>query len=55
MPDLSILIQIADYYDVDLKEILNGERKRKDMDKEEKETLRWKKKKRQKPETRHLY
>ena len=39
MPDLSILIQIADYYDVDLKEILNGERKRKDMDKEEKETL----------------
>ena len=24
MPDLSILIQIADYYDVDLKEILNG-------------------------------
>ena len=39
MPDLSILIQIADYYDVDLKEILNGERKSKDMDKEEKETL----------------
>lgn len=27
MPDLSILIQIADYYDVEVNEILDGERK----------------------------
>ena len=39
MPDLSILILIADYYDVDMKEILDGERKSEIMDKELKETL----------------
>lgn len=39
MPDLSILIQIADYYDVEIKEILDGERKSENMDKELKETL----------------
>lgn len=39
MPDLSILIQMADYYDVELKEILDGERKSEIMDKELKETL----------------
>lgn len=36
LPDLSILVQISEYYDV---EILNGERKSEDMDKELKETL----------------
>lgn len=27
MPDLDILIEISDYYEVDLREVLNGERK----------------------------
>ncbi|MDO5135214.1 MAG: helix-turn-helix domain-containing protein [Eubacteriales bacterium] len=39
MPDLGILIQIAEYYDVEIKEILNGERKSENMDKEMKDTL----------------
>lgn len=39
MPDLSLLIQIADYYNVELEEILNGERRDKDMDKKLKDTL----------------
>ena len=39
MPDLDILIDISEYYDVDLKEILNGERKDEQMDKEMKETV----------------
>ena len=39
MPDLSILIQMAEFYDVDMKEILDGERKGENMDKELKETL----------------
>ena len=39
MPDLSILIQMAEFYTVDVKEILDGERKNGNMDKEWKETL----------------
>ncbi len=39
MPDLSILIQMAEFYGVDVKEILDGERKGENMDKELKETL----------------
>ena len=39
MPDLDILIEISDYYEVDLREILNGERKSDNMDKEIKETV----------------
>ena len=39
MPDLSILIQIAEFYHVEIKEILDGERKSENMDKELKETL----------------
>lgn len=39
MPDLDILIEIADFYEVDLREILNGERKSEKMDKEIKETV----------------
>lgn len=39
MPDLAILIQIADFYDVEVKEILAGERKGEVMNKELKETL----------------
>ncbi len=39
MPDLSILIQLAEFYGIEVGEILDGERKDKDMDKEVKETL----------------
>ena len=39
MPDLGILIQMAEFYAVDVKEILDGERKSENMDKELKETL----------------
>lgn len=39
MPDLDILMEISDYYKVDLREILNGERKSENMNKEIKETV----------------
>ena len=39
MPDLSVLIQIAEYYGVEIKEILDGERKGEKMDQEFKDTL----------------
>lgn len=39
MPDLSILIQMAEFYEVDVKEILDGERKNGMMEREMKETL----------------
>ena len=39
MPDLDILIEISDYYEVDLREVLNGERKSENMDKEMNETV----------------
>ena len=39
MPDLDILIAMADYYDVDLRELLDGERKSEKMNGEMKETL----------------
>ena len=39
MPDLSILVELADFYDVDNKDIIDGERKGEDMNKEEKERL----------------
>ncbi len=39
MPDLNLLLQIAEYYDVELEEILNGERRNEDMDKKLKNTL----------------
>lgn len=39
MPDLDLVIIIADYYDVDIREILDGERKSEKMDKETKETI----------------
>ncbi|MCM1261128.1 MAG: helix-turn-helix domain-containing protein [Butyrivibrio sp.] len=39
MPDLDILIEISDYYEVDIREILNGERKSENMDKEMKEVV----------------
>lgn len=39
MPDLDILIQLADYYDVDIRELLDGERKSEKMNKEVEETI----------------
>lgn len=39
MPDLSILVELADFYDVDIRNIIDGERKGEDMNKEEKERL----------------
>ena len=39
MPDLDILIDISEFYDVDLREILDGGRRNEQMDKEMKETV----------------
>jgi transcriptional regulator with XRE-family HTH domain len=39
MPDLDILIEMADYFDVDLRELLDGERRSERMDEELKETV----------------
>lgn len=39
MPDLSILVELADFYDIDIRDIIDGERKGEDMNKEEKERL----------------
>lgn len=39
MPDLSILVELADFYDVDIRDIIDGEMKGEDMNKEEKERL----------------
>lgn len=39
MPDLDILIEMADYYEVELRELLDGERKGEKMDKELEETV----------------
>ncbi len=37
MPDISLLVDIAEFYDVSIPEIINGERKSETMNKEEKE------------------
>ena len=39
LPDIGILVELADYYDVDVREIIDGERKSEKMTKDEKETL----------------
>ena len=39
LPDLDILIEMADFFNVDLREILDGERKSEKMEKELKETV----------------
>lgn len=39
MPDLDILIQLSDYYEIELRELLDGERKREEMNKELEETV----------------
>lgn len=40
MPDLDVLIEMADFFEVDLRELLDGERKGEKMDKELEETVR---------------
>ena len=39
LPDLAILVELADYYNVDIKDIINGGRESEIMEKEKKETL----------------
>ena len=39
MPDISIMIELADYYEVDIRELLSGERKSEQMNNELKDTL----------------
>lgn len=39
LPDLSIFIELADYYEIDLRELLDGERKSEKMNKEMEETV----------------
>lgn len=39
MPDLSILVELADFYSVDIREIIDGERKSEVMDETLKDTL----------------
>lgn len=38
MPDISVLVELADFYDVSIPEIIDGERKSEKMNKEVKET-----------------
>ena len=40
MPELGILVELANYYEVDIKEIIDGERQGEIIEKEEKKTLR---------------
>ena len=40
MPDLDTLIELADFYHVDIREIIDGERKSENMDNETKDTLK---------------
>lgn len=40
MPDVQMLIELADFYDVDVREIMDGERKSENMDNETKDTLK---------------
>jgi transcriptional regulator with XRE-family HTH domain len=39
MPDLDILVELSDFYDVELRDILSGERKNEQMNEELKETV----------------
>ena len=39
MPDLSIVVELADFYDIDIRELFNGERKSEKMNEDLKETL----------------
>ena len=39
MPDLSVLVELSDFYQVDIKEIIDGERKSETMNEETREVL----------------
>lgn len=39
MPDISMMIELADFYDIDIRELLRGERESEKMDTDMKETL----------------
>ncbi len=39
LPDLDVLVELADFYDVDLRDIFNGQRREDNMDNELKDTL----------------
>ncbi len=39
MPDISVMIELADFYDIDIRELISGERKSEKMDENLKETL----------------
>ena len=39
MPDLDLLLELAEFYDVDIREIIDGERKNEKMDNEIKDTV----------------
>ena len=39
MPDLDVLVELADLYEVDLRDIFNGQRREQNMDKELKDTV----------------
>lgn len=39
LPDLDLLVEIADYYDLDIRELMDGERKSEKMNDEMKDTL----------------
>lgn len=39
LPDVATLIELADYYEVDIRELIDGERKSETMDRQTKETL----------------
>ncbi|MBP0967151.1 MAG: helix-turn-helix transcriptional regulator [Oscillospiraceae bacterium] len=39
MPDISLLIELADFYGIEIRELLSGERKRETMNRDMKETL----------------
>lgn len=39
MPDISMLVEIAEFYDVDIRELIDGERKSEKMDEQMKDTL----------------
>ena len=40
MPVVEMLIELADFYDVDIREIIDGERKSENMDNENKDTIK---------------
>ena len=40
LPDLSMLIDLADFYEVDIREMIDGERKSETMDQETKDTIK---------------